>query len=311
MRRRSTQGDSWCVDFYYKGTDSPRPSLEYKRGSGGTKEHEEDGVADMSSSESILVSLWEVASRDELMKIIGRSSVNSLLLGLDEPEYHQKYYRVEIRVEGVQIALVGLISWGLGLEPGWIVKDGKVLIGSSSTVVSITPDDPVDWNETDLGTLFYKFVDLPEIPHVVVICETAVVGITVYGSKIWSVGLSDIVTNWKVIDNSLYREFFDGWPRMLDFSGNELPMPRKCMKPEIINISRTGFRMLLDGIELSVSFEDFPEFQKATIEQLLDIQWLTADHLYWPQLDIDLSVESIRNPSAFPLVARDEGKGSA
>jgi hypothetical protein len=27
-------------------------------------------------------------------------------------------------------------------------------------------------------------------------------------------------------------------------------------------------------------------------------------HLYWPELDVDLAVESIRNPGAFPLVAR-------
>jgi hypothetical protein len=30
----------------------------------------------------------------------------------------------------------------------------------------------------------------------------------------------------------------------------------------------------------------------------------SARHLYWPDLDIDLAVESIRNPEAFPLVSR-------
>jgi hypothetical protein len=27
-------------------------------------------------------------------------------------------------------------------------------------------------------------------------------------------------------------------------------------------------------------------------------------HLYWPDLDIDLAVESIRHPEQFPLVSR-------
>ena len=27
-------------------------------------------------------------------------------------------------------------------------------------------------------------------------------------------------------------------------------------------------------------------------------------HLYWPDLDVDLAVESIRHPDKFPLVAR-------
>ena len=45
----------------------------------------------------------------------------------------------------------------------------------------------------------------------------------------------------------------------------------------------------------------------ATIEKLSDVQWPTLDHLYWPQLDVDLSVASIRDPSAFPLVSRHAG----
>ncbi len=75
-------------------------------------------------------------------------------------------------------------------------------------------------------------------------------------------------------------------------------------RPEVTHVSKHGFWMLLDSEELLVPFEYFPWFKKATIEQLSDVQWPTEDHLYWPQLDIDLSIESIRNPSAFPLVAK-------
>lgn len=72
---------------------------------------------------------------------------------------------------------------------------------------------------------------------------------------------------------------------------------------EVTNVSRHGFWLLLDGEELLVSFEHFPWFRQATIEQISDVQWPTPDHLYWPQLDVDLAVESIRTPSAFPLMA--------
>jgi hypothetical protein len=34
------------------------------------------------------------------------------------------------------------------------------------------------------------------------------------------------------------------------------------------------------------------------------VQRATADHLYWPQLDVDLSVDSIRHPENFPLVSK-------
>ena len=67
------------------------------------------------------------------------------------------------------------------------------------------------------------------------------------------------------------------------------------------------FWLLLDGEELLVPFAGFPWFKKATIEQLTDVEWPSQNHLYWPQLDIDLAVESIRHPDAFPLVARSDG----
>lgn len=33
-------------------------------------------------------------------------------------------------------------------------------------------------------------------------------------------------------------------------------------------------------------------------------EWLTSNHVSWPQLDVDLSVESIRNPDFFSLISR-------
>ena len=72
---------------------------------------------------------------------------------------------------------------------------------------------------------------------------------------------------------------------------------------EVTDVSRHGFWLLLDGEELLLPFADFPWFRKASIEQLCDVQRPTPEHLYWPQLDVDLAVESVRNPGAFPLVA--------
>jgi len=75
-------------------------------------------------------------------------------------------------------------------------------------------------------------------------------------------------------------------------------------EPEVTNVSKHCFWLLLGNEELAVPFADFPWFKKATIEQLSDVQRTTENHLYWPQLDVDLAVESIRNPAAFPLVSQ-------
>jgi hypothetical protein len=73
---------------------------------------------------------------------------------------------------------------------------------------------------------------------------------------------------------------------------------------EVTNVSPHGLWLLLGDEELHVPFSEFPWFKKATIEQLVEVQRPTENHLYWPQLDVDLSVESIRNPAAFPLTSR-------
>ena len=74
---------------------------------------------------------------------------------------------------------------------------------------------------------------------------------------------------------------------------------------ELSNVSQHGLWLLVGGEELFLPFEHFPWFRSATIEQISRVEWPTADHLYWPLLDIDLSIRSIRDPAAFPLVARD------
>ena len=75
---------------------------------------------------------------------------------------------------------------------------------------------------------------------------------------------------------------------------------------EVTHVSKHGFWLLLGQEELLVPFAEFPWFKQATIEQLSDVQWPSANHLYWPQLDADLSVESIRDPAAFPLLSKPQ-----
>lgn len=73
---------------------------------------------------------------------------------------------------------------------------------------------------------------------------------------------------------------------------------------EVTHISRHGFWLLLGDEELHLPFELFPWFRQATVDQITTVELPTADHLYWPALDVDLSVQSIRQPADFPLVAR-------
>lgn len=72
---------------------------------------------------------------------------------------------------------------------------------------------------------------------------------------------------------------------------------------EVTNISSHGLWVLIGDEELAIPFSEFPWFKQATIEQLADVQRPSPEHLYWPLLDVDLSIESIRRPEMFPLIS--------
>ena len=74
---------------------------------------------------------------------------------------------------------------------------------------------------------------------------------------------------------------------------------------EVTNISQHGFWLLLDGRELFVPFAEFPWFRQAPVEAIVKLERPTPRHLYWPDLDVDLSVDSIEHPERYPLKAKD------
>ena len=73
---------------------------------------------------------------------------------------------------------------------------------------------------------------------------------------------------------------------------------------EVTNVSKHGFWLLLGDEELFVPFAEFPWFRDAPIGKLMNVEWPSPHHLYWPALDVDLAVASIRHPAEFPLVSR-------
>jgi hypothetical protein len=73
---------------------------------------------------------------------------------------------------------------------------------------------------------------------------------------------------------------------------------------EVTNISQHGFWLLLKEEELFLPFAEFPWFREVTAGKILHVELASPDHLYWPDLDVDLSVESIRHPTQFPLISQ-------
>ena len=61
--------------------------------------------------------------------------------------------------------------------------------------------------------------------------------------------------------------------------------------------------ILIGDEELAFPYFKFPWFKAATIQQIPNVPGPTTDHLYWPDLDVELSVELVRHSERFPLKA--------
>lgn len=78
---------------------------------------------------------------------------------------------------------------------------------------------------------------------------------------------------------------------------------------EVLNISKHGFWLLVHGQEYFLPFEQFPWFRDANISSILNVELQHVHHLYWPDLDVDLALESMISPEKYPLMDRS-GEGS-
>ena len=73
---------------------------------------------------------------------------------------------------------------------------------------------------------------------------------------------------------------------------------------EVTKISRAGFWLLLGSKEKFVAFKEFPWFREASVTAITTVERPSANHLYWPELDIDLAVDALDHPERYPLVGR-------
>ncbi|HEV8239877.1 MAG TPA: DUF2442 domain-containing protein [Thermoanaerobaculia bacterium] len=79
---------------------------------------------------------------------------------------------------------------------------------------------------------------------------------------------------------------------------------RSTSAAEVTNISGMGVWLLVDDRELFMPFAEFPWFADAPVRAILRVERPQPHHLYWPELDVDLHIESIEHPEKYPLRSR-------
>ena len=65
-------------------------------------------------------------------------------------------------------------------------------------------------------------------------------------------------------------------------------------KAEVLNVSPHGFWVMVAAKEYFLDYADFPWFRNATLSQLFNVELHNGEHLYWPELDVDLDWRGLR-----------------
>lgn len=72
---------------------------------------------------------------------------------------------------------------------------------------------------------------------------------------------------------------------------------------EVTHLSRNGLILLVGDKEYYLSYDKFPWFRKATVDDVFNVQLLGKNRIRWDALDVDLNLSIITNPEAYPLIA--------
>lgn len=73
---------------------------------------------------------------------------------------------------------------------------------------------------------------------------------------------------------------------------------------EVTHIDTKGLWLFVDDKEHYMPFDQFPWFADATVRNISNVEKQSSDHLHWPDLDIDLTLDMIDHPENYPLKYR-------
>ncbi len=73
-------------------------------------------------------------------------------------------------------------------------------------------------------------------------------------------------------------------------------------KAEVANISANGLWLLIEKQEYFLPYNKFPWFKNAKVAEILNLKYMHGCHLHWPDLDVDLELDSLKFLEKYPLV---------
>lgn len=72
----------------------------------------------------------------------------------------------------------------------------------------------------------------------------------------------------------------------------------------VLMINAQGMMLSVKGEDFFVSYNRVPWLRDARVGSVLNVQMCGRDAIEWPELDIDLEIESLRHPERYPLIMK-------
>jgi len=72
----------------------------------------------------------------------------------------------------------------------------------------------------------------------------------------------------------------------------------------VLMINAQGIMLSVQGQDYFLSYNRIPWMQDAPIRSVLNVQMSGPEAIEWPDLDVDLEIDSLRHPERYPLVIK-------
>ena len=75
-----------------------------------------------------------------------------------------------------------------------------------------------------------------------------------------------------------------------------------AISASVLMINNQGVMISMEGNDYFLSYNRVPWMKDATVRNILNIKMSGKNAIEWPDLDIDLEIDSLKHPERYPLV---------
>ena len=80
---------------------------------------------------------------------------------------------------------------------------------------------------------------------------------------------------------------------------------------EVVQLTPFGLWLAWGEKEYFLEHDLYPWFREARVNEIFSVEEVGENHLFWPELDVDLDRDRIENPEKYPLIAGSVARSKA